>query len=121
MGADLRDAKRVCREDGTLFTAWCESAECPVGYSTAKRLMSVQEQLSIKKSPGDYFEVAGIKVLAEITMTRDEDIRQALLEHIESEAGMDLKAYAEESGKGYESLKIKTRAFRVHVQGTRVP
>lgn len=86
MGADLRDAKRVCREDGTLFTAWCESAECPVGYSTAKRLMSVQEQLSIKKSPGDYFEVAGIKVLAEVTMTRDEDIRAALLEHIEKEA-----------------------------------
>lgn len=86
MGADLRDAKRVCREDGTLFTAWCESAECPVGYSTAKRLMSVHEQLSIKKSPGDFFEVAGIKVLAEITMTRDEDIRAALLEHIEKEA-----------------------------------
>ncbi len=86
MGADLREAKRVCREDGTLFTAWCESSECPVGYKTAQRLVTVHEQIGHKKDPGSFFENTGFKVLAAITQTREEDIRQALLEHIESEA-----------------------------------
>lgn len=86
MGADLKDAKRVCKEDGTLFTAWCESAECPVGYKTAQRLITVNEQIGHKKDPGSFLENTGFKVLAAITQTRDEDIRQALLEHIESEA-----------------------------------
>jgi hypothetical protein len=30
-----------------------------------------------------------------------------------AESGMDLKAYAEASGKGYDNLKIKARAYRV--------
>lgn len=85
MGADLREAKRVCREDGKLFTAWCESAECPVGYSTAQRLMSVHAELGDKKGNSSLFE-NGFGVLSAITRTREEDIRQALLEHIEKEA-----------------------------------
>jgi hypothetical protein len=30
-----------------------------------------------------------------------------------AESGMDLRAYAEASGKGYDNLKIKARAYRV--------
>ena len=48
MGADLQQAKKVCKEDGKTFTAWCESAECPVGFRTAQRLMSVSEKLKGK-------------------------------------------------------------------------
>jgi hypothetical protein len=83
MGADLRDAKRVCKEDGTLFAAWCESNECPVGYRTATRLISVSDRLG-NNAPGGIFE-NGFRVIAEITQTRDEDIRQALLEHVTKE------------------------------------
>lgn len=85
MGADLQEAKRVCKEDGKTFESWCNSDECPISLTTAKRLISVNLQLGEKKSPGVFFE-HGFKVLAEITQTRDEDIRQALLEHIEQEA-----------------------------------
>ena len=85
MGADLREAKRVCREDGTLFTAWCESAECPVGYQTATRLMSIHSELGGKNIDVGIFQ-NGYNILASVTMTRDEDIRAALLEHIEKEA-----------------------------------
>ena len=34
-----------------------------------------------------------------------------------AESGMDLKAYAEASGKGYDNLKLKTRAYRVIAGG----
>jgi hypothetical protein len=82
MGADLQEAKQVCKENGKLFEDWCGSGECPVSATTARRLMSVHAQLGNKKNPEGFFE-HGFKVLAEITQTRDEDIRQALLEHIE--------------------------------------
>lgn len=85
MGADLQEAKQVCKENGKLFEDWCGSGECPVSATTARRLMSVHAQLGNKKNPEGFFE-HGFKVLAEITQTRDEDIRQALLEHIEQEA-----------------------------------
>ena len=34
-----------------------------------------------------------------------------------AESGMDLKAYAERSGKGYDNLKLKSRAWRVMSMG----
>ncbi|WP_295442600.1 hypothetical protein [uncultured Thiodictyon sp.] len=85
MGADLREAKKVCKEDGTLFTAWCESSECPVGYQTATRLMSVHDALG-DKNVSTYISQVGYAVISEVTRTRDEDMRAALLEHIEKEA-----------------------------------
>lgn len=48
--------------------------------------MSVAERLGQEKTPGAFFEKTGFKVLAEVTQTRDEDIRAALLEHIEQSA-----------------------------------
>ena len=78
MGADLRDAKQVCREDGKLFEDWCGSDECPVSYKTAQKLMSVTNELGSKKESQLLFE-QGFNVLKAITQTRDEDIRQALL------------------------------------------
>lgn len=81
MGADLQEAKRVCKEDGKLFEDWCGSDECPVSPSTARRLMSVHAQLGHEKNHAGFLQ-HGFTVLAEVTQTRDEDIRQALLEHI---------------------------------------
>ena len=85
MGADLRAAKKVCKEDGTLFTAWCESAECPVSYITANRLMSVHSSLGNENNMHVISSMA-FGVLSAVTQTREEDIRAALLEHIEKEA-----------------------------------
>ncbi len=85
MGADLREAKQVCKEEGTLFTAWCESAECPVGYKTAQRLMTVSEQIGIKKDMQVLSSMA-FGVISAVTQTRDEDIRQALIEHLKDSA-----------------------------------
>lgn len=34
-----------------------------------------------------------------------------------AESGLDLKAYAEQAGKGYDNLKVKARAFRVMTEG----
>ena len=81
MGADLQDAKRVCKEDGKLFEDWCGSEECPVGYKTAQQLMSVNRELGSKKEVNLLFNHS-FEVLSRVTQTRDEDIRQALLEHI---------------------------------------
>ena len=83
MGADLREAKQVCKEEGTLFTAWCESAECPVGVLTAQRLMSIHDRLGNENTSDGVFQ-NGLAVLSEVTMTRDEDIRQALIEHLKA-------------------------------------
>lgn len=85
MGADLQEAKRVCKERGDVFEDWVKSSECPVGKTTAYRLMSVHAELGSKSSLKELFE-NGLNVLAEVTQTRDEDIRAALLEHIEQEA-----------------------------------
>lgn len=85
MGADLREAKRVCKEDGTLFTAWCESGECPVSYKTAQQLIAVHAELGDKKEHAILSNL-GFRVLATVTQTREEDLRAALLEHIEKEA-----------------------------------
>lgn len=85
MGADLQEAKKVCKEDGRLFEDWCRSEECPVGHDTATRLMTVYRELGDKDRRAAVF-TQGFRVLAEVTQTRDEDIRQALLEHIEQEA-----------------------------------
>lgn len=68
--------KRVCKEDGTLFTAWCESSECPVGYKTAQQLISVHAELGGKKEVNLLFK-NGLDVLGRVTQTREEDIRQA--------------------------------------------
>jgi hypothetical protein len=64
--------------------------------------MSVHAQLGNKKNPEGFFE-HGFKVLAEITQTRDEDIRQALLEHIEQEPALPNPTL----------LAMKSRAFPV--------
>lgn len=85
MGADLQEAKRVCKEDGKLFEDWCGSSECPISWATAKRLMAITAELGNKKDHSDLFRQS-FMVLAHATQTRDEDIRQALLEHIEQEA-----------------------------------
>jgi hypothetical protein len=85
MGADLREAKRVCKEEGSLFTAWCESAECPVGYQTATRLMSVHAELG-GKDITHYISSFAYGVISSVTMTRDEDIRQALIDHLKDSA-----------------------------------
>lgn len=85
MGADLRDAKRICKEDGTLFTAWCESVECPVSYITANRLMSVHSALGNENNMHVISSMA-FGVISAVTQTRDEDIRQALLEHLKDSA-----------------------------------
>jgi hypothetical protein len=82
MGADLQEAKQVCKENGKLFEDWCDSGECPVMYKTAQKLMSVQSELGAKKEVNFLFN-HGFEVLSKVTQTRDEDIRQALLEHIE--------------------------------------
>ncbi len=47
--------------------------------------MSVYGQLGNKNASAGVLGV-GFTVLSEVTQTRDEDIRQALLEHIEQEA-----------------------------------
>jgi hypothetical protein len=83
MGADLQEAKRVCKEDGKLFEDWIKSSECPVGKTTAYKLLSVYGELGSKSSGTELFR-HGLEVLSHITQTRDEDIRQALLEHIDS-------------------------------------
>lgn len=85
MGADLQEAKQVCKENGELFEKWCDSSECPVNYRTAARLMSVYCELGNKNDTRVIFNQA-FGVISQITQTRDEDIRQALLEHIEQEA-----------------------------------
>jgi hypothetical protein len=82
MGADLQEAKQLCKEHGKLFEDWCDSGECPVMYKTAQKLMSVQSELGAKKEVNFLFN-HGFEVLSKVTQTRDEDIRQALLEHIE--------------------------------------
>jgi hypothetical protein len=91
MGADLAEAKRVCKEDDELFTTWCESEECPVNYKTAQRLVKVYEQMVTEKAPGGLFSSQtltsiGTRVFSEVIQTRDDDIRQALIEHIETTA-----------------------------------
>lgn len=85
MGADLIEAKRVCKEDGKTFESWCDSSECPVGYKTAQQLISVSQELGDKKERALLFDNS-FAVLARVTQTRDEDLRAALLEHIEQEA-----------------------------------
>lgn len=85
MGADLQEAKKVYKEDGKLFEDWCGSDECPVSAWTARRLMAIYNELGNKKLPGQLFNHS-FQVLAHVTQTRDEDIRQALLEHLEHEA-----------------------------------
>jgi DNA repair exonuclease SbcCD ATPase subunit len=89
MGADLQEAKKVCKGNGEAFKDWCSSSECPVGYETAKRLMAISLEYADKKVPGTFFENNGFKVIASLTQTRDEDIRTALSEYIEqrNEAG----------------------------------
>ena len=72
MGADLQEAKRVCKEDGKLFEDWCGSEECPVGRMTAFKLMAVHSELGGKSTPSVLFE-HGFNVLAAVTQTRDED------------------------------------------------
>ena len=71
MGADLREAKRVCKEDGTLFPAWCESSECPVGFQTALRLMSVFDKHGDKNVHAGIFQ-SGYVVLAEVQAAQAE-------------------------------------------------
>ena len=85
MGADLQEAKRVCKDRGDVFDAWIKSSECPVGRATAFKLIAVHSELGDKSTPSVLFE-HGFNVLASVTQTRDEDIRQALLEHIEHQA-----------------------------------
>lgn len=85
MGADLQEAKKVCRDRGDVFDDWIKSSECPVGKTTAYKLLSVHSELGSKSSGTELFK-HGLEVLSHITQTRDEDIRQALLEHIEQEA-----------------------------------
>ncbi len=82
MGADLQEAKQVCKENGKLFEDWCGSDECPVSTITAQRLMAVHRELGRKNNGAVVFNHS-FQVLADVTQTRDEDIRQALLEHIE--------------------------------------
>ncbi len=82
MGADLQEAKQVCKENGKLFEDWCGSDECPVSAFTARRLMAINSELGSKKLGSQLFNHS-FEVLAHVTQTRDEDIRQALLEHIE--------------------------------------
>lgn len=72
MGADLQEAKRVCKEDGKLFEDWCGSEECPVGYKTAQRLMAVNAELGNRKDGTVLFNHS-FQVLADVTQTRDED------------------------------------------------
>lgn len=85
MGADLQEAKQVCKERGDIFDNWLNSDECPIGRMTAFNLMSVYSELGGRSTSSVLFE-HGFNVLASVTQTRDEDIRQALLEHIEQEA-----------------------------------
>ena len=100
MGADLMEAKRVCRDEGKLFEDWCGSSECPVGYHTATRLMSVARRLGSENSGAAIFEHS-FQVLSEVTRTTDEDQREALLEHLETNAAEGKKI----TQKEVEALK----------------
>ena len=104
MGADLIEAKSICKEDGSLFSAWCESEQCPVGFNTAQRLMSVQRELGGKNSDVAVFH-SSFNVLATISQTRESDIKQALLEHIEKEADEGKKTTQKEINLLKKSLK----------------
>lgn len=79
MGADLQEAKRVCKEDGKLFGDWCGSIG--ISYKTAQRLMAVNTELGQEKGHTGLLH-HGFTVLAEITQTRDEDIEQQAEESI---------------------------------------
>jgi len=104
MGADLIEAKKVCKEDGKLFSAWCESDECPVGYKTAQSLMSVNKELGCRKEVNLLFNNS-LDVLSRVTQTREEDIKQALLEHIEAEADKGEKVTQKEINLLKKTLK----------------
>ena len=76
----LRRQPRKPVSERALWSAlWTSTAEVRQSLLRQYRLVPVHAQLGHKKDPGVLFQ-GGFRVLAEVTQTRDEDIRQALQE-----------------------------------------
>lgn len=84
-GRALSEAKTAFGARGTSFQAWCDSGEPGVKYHVAQRLITIFEK---QHELGNLSRAAniGARVFAELAQTSDDDIRQALIAHVEAQA-----------------------------------
>ena len=86
VGNRLIQVKDELAEKNEGFVAWCNSEKFPLGHSRALEYMAVSRELGNtvharylgKNGPGHF-------AIARLATMKDEDIRAALLEHIEKE------------------------------------